>query len=47
MLKIFLMLIFTFKLTLAGMYYFVEYTYMNFIQQVWEIYCIEYTLGIL
>ena len=29
------------------MYYFVEYTHMNFIQQVWEIYCIEYTVGIL
>ena len=36
----------TLSLTFAGMYYFVEHTHMNFIQQVWGIYFIEYTVGI-
>ena len=29
------------------MYYFVVHTHMNFMQQVWGIYFIEYTVGII
>ena len=29
------------------MYYFVVYTHMDFIQQVWGIYFVEYTVGAL